>query len=232
MKKKKIFLRDPDIFVEFSKLPPKSIAQEKIIELIGSKIKKGKIVDYMCGDGTLLMNIVKEKKDVSAIGIDLENKFIKNRSQSNPTFLCMDALTVSLPEESFDGIINFASFHHLKPDKRNKFVEKIQNELKDGGYFFAFDYFISDYNNDTERKHAVIDLLTEEMKIVVDHGASDEVIKLMLELIEIHLFKKGEWLLTMKEFEELFSEFSIEKKERVFGKEDHGGFIYVFQKKS
>ncbi len=98
--------------------------------------KKGRVLDYCCGDGAT--SIFLAKQGIEVTGIDISNVSIDNCKRSaisegvtdKTDFLVMDAENTELPDASFDVIICAGVLHHL--DVNRAFPELVRLLKPDG----------------------------------------------------------------------------------------------------
>jgi len=86
----------------------------QLIELI-SKINPDNALDVGCGCGEFTQKISRFCKNLTAI--DVSDKFIKRckneRNSRNMEFLCMNAISLTFTDNTFDLVYERASLHHI-----------------------------------------------------------------------------------------------------------------------
>lgn len=77
------------------------------------KVKGGKLLDLGCGNGNVLVQLIKD--DYTLTGVDLSEEMIeqaKKRLDGHAELLVADAEELPFPKDTFDILICNASFHH------------------------------------------------------------------------------------------------------------------------
>lgn len=126
--------------------------EEKILPKILNDIKKiEKIADIACGGGTLTYHLSKIYPDAEFILSDINPEAIEIAKNSNSNlkkviFLCEDFLRTSISPNSVD--IVFCSQTLLTVTKSKKFLEKLLEITKGGGYFILSSLFNLEHDVD------------------------------------------------------------------------------------
>lgn len=98
--------------------------------------KKGRILDFGCGNGRLRDFLQKEGFEGSYAGADISQGLIELAGQKYPRkeFVVLEK-DGKLPfeKEAFDLIISVAVFHHLSPEMAEKSLTELKRVLKPGG---------------------------------------------------------------------------------------------------
>lgn len=102
--------------------------------------RRGKVLDYCCGDGGMSIRLAQQGLDVT--GIDISDVSIENCKQAavaeNVTdktrFLVMDAENLEFPDASFDVILCIGVLHHLDV---NRAFPELARVLKPDGIVIA-----------------------------------------------------------------------------------------------
>lgn len=117
-----------------------NIPDENLISYFDSGIlNKGKALDIGCGNGRNSLYLAQNGWDV--IGIDFSNTTIEwaietaKASSINVDFLCQSIFEFENELDSFDFIYDSGCFHHIKPHRRNQYLNIILKYLKKDGYF-------------------------------------------------------------------------------------------------
>ncbi len=92
--------------------------------------KKGKIIDFGCGQG-LIANFLAKKSSRQVIGIDANIKRLPKSSKKNLTFKKNDITTMSI--EKINGAILSDVLHHLTLKEQHKLLGKIYKSLNKKG---------------------------------------------------------------------------------------------------
>lgn len=126
--------------------------EENILPKITSDIKNPKVIaDIACGGGTLTYHISKIFPEAEFILSDINPDAIKmaqdlNSSLKNVSFLCEDFLQTSIASNSVD--IVFCSQTLLTVTKPKKFLEKLLEITRKGGYFILSSLFNLEHDVD------------------------------------------------------------------------------------
>jgi hypothetical protein len=122
------------------------------------------IIDYMCGTGFLLNEILSKRSDLSGIGCDISQTYVDYGRQKyrNITLVVDDARSYQPPRRP-DLVICTAGIHHLPRDDQPQFVGKVSSELFSGGYFLLGEELIRPYANETARRQGVLELFSSLM---------------------------------------------------------------------
>jgi len=115
--------------------PPK-----ELIELIESgKIKSCKVLDVGCGEG--FYSIYLASKGFDVMGIDISENAIRiakeNAEKQNLKikFIPLDVANLDKIKDKFDFILEWAILHHITPEQRHIYLNKIKKILnKEGKY--------------------------------------------------------------------------------------------------
>ena len=122
-----------------------------IINMLKQKIElKGKILDYGCGNGTLINYLSSENPQNEIYGLDfskesVEESIRKNKARSNvKKIIHFSQLEESYEDNSFDVILLIETIEHLRTDLLTKTLEIIYRLLKPGGFIFVTTPFNED----------------------------------------------------------------------------------------
>ena len=130
---------------------------EELVELIDSgKIKPCKVLDVGCGEG--FYSIYLASKGFEVTGMDLAENAIKlakqnaKKSEVKIKFIAMDISEINKLNEKFDFILGWAILHHIIPEKRKKYVEKLSKLLNKNGKYLSISFSINDRKSDKGKK--------------------------------------------------------------------------------
>jgi len=120
------------------------IEGEIILEFLKKNLeKKSKILDIGCGGGR--NTILFQKNGFNSTGIDISENAIKLAKQlnkennTNCIFEKQNILETKYKNE-FDTIIDIGCFHHLRKNQWNNYRNKIQESLKQNGFFILYTF--------------------------------------------------------------------------------------------
>lgn len=100
---------------------------------------KGKALDIGCGNGRNTRYLSKQGFD--ATGIDISSESIEWANQIvcgdkyAPRFKAKSLFEFEAEDQSFDLILDSGCFHHIKPHQRERYLKRIEELLKDDGYY-------------------------------------------------------------------------------------------------
>lgn len=142
----------------------KNVPDENLITYFDLEILKGgKALDIGCGNGRNSFYLA--HKGFQVYGIDFSETSIKwgkklaKEKSIELNFICQSIFDFQCEPESCDFIYDSGCFHHIKPHRRNSYLNTILKFLKPDGYFamtcFTLDggANISDY--DVYRDHSM-----------------------------------------------------------------------------
>jgi len=119
--------------------------REKIVRLLGLK-NRDKLLDVGCGTGSLLIVAKKLYPEITAVGVDIDEKILKiakNKTQKENLkieFIKTSADKLLFDDSSFDVVISSLVFHHLPLDVKKKTIGEIKRILKKDGQFLLVDF--------------------------------------------------------------------------------------------
>lgn len=118
----------------------KNIPDESLISYFDSELlKQGKALDIGCGKGR--NSVYLAKRDFEVDGVDFSKTSIEMAKQIakeqalKVNFLCQSIFDFEGKPESYDFIYDSGCLHHIKPHRRNQYLETILKYLKPDGYF-------------------------------------------------------------------------------------------------
>lgn len=102
-------------------------------------LKQGKALDIGCGNGRNSIYLAHKGFDVYGIdfaktSIDWGKQLAKEQS-IGVNFSCQSIFDFKCEPESFDFIYDSGCFHHIKPHRRNQYLNTVIQLLKSDGYF-------------------------------------------------------------------------------------------------
>ncbi len=115
---------------------------EKIIKLVNIK-PNSKILDAGCGTGNLLYLLLKQKKNLNLIGIDISPemlKIAKRKLKGKTKFMLMPVEKIN-EKNKFDYIFSVDAFHHYS--SQEKAMANFYMALKKNGKLIVVDFDFS-----------------------------------------------------------------------------------------
>lgn len=118
----------------------KDIPDEELIEYCGNgTFTIGKSLDIGCGNGRNSRYLVAQGFRASGIDISEESigwaKEASGKCENPPDFQCVSLFDYTAAPKSFDLILDSGCFHHIKPHRREQYLTRILDYLKDDGHF-------------------------------------------------------------------------------------------------
>lgn len=113
---------------------------EALVSGIASgRLRGGRALDIGCGNGRNTRYLAEHGYDV--VGIDISGASIRWAGELcaecavRPAFCCCSLQDYEGTPESFDLIVDSGCFHHIKPHRRQQYLEKIQSLLREDGWY-------------------------------------------------------------------------------------------------
>jgi SAM-dependent methyltransferase len=127
---------------------------QELVDLIeGGEIKPHLVLDVGCGAGTDAIYLSAIGCEVTAIDISYEAVRIAKqraaRERVKVNFIADNFMEFYFHDQIFDFINDRGCFHHINPRDRHKFAVRINDLLKNNGYYFLRCW--SDKAEETER---------------------------------------------------------------------------------
>lgn len=119
--------------------------REKIVRLMELKNKE-KLLDVGCGTGSLLIVAKKLYPQITAIGIDIDEKILKiaknkiRKENLKIEFIKTSSGKLPFKDLEFDVVVSSLVFHHLPLDLKIETIREIKRILKKGGQFLLVDF--------------------------------------------------------------------------------------------
>ncbi len=102
------------------------------------------LLDIGCGTGLELESIYKRFPKVKVTGIDLSksmlNKLREKYSGRDMDIISADYFEYPFEENKYDAAMSFETLHHFKYGKKQLIYNKLNQTIKDGGYYIECDY--------------------------------------------------------------------------------------------
>ncbi len=104
-----------------------------------------RVLDLGCGTGLELEAYFACNPSARVTGIDLSEGMLevlkKKFTDKDITLICDSYFDVPFGEKIFDAAVSVESLHHFTKEEKLSLYRKLQEALKDGGYFILTDYF-------------------------------------------------------------------------------------------
>jgi len=128
--------------------------------------KNTKILDLCCGTGVFPRLYLKNLKNISYVGVDINKPFIEfartKLNHKNFMFVVHNAVNFK-SKDRFDIIIATSSYHHIQNKDKSKFLKNIKNKLNKNGVLIVYDKLIADYKNISKQMKTGIDFYGERI---------------------------------------------------------------------
>jgi 2-polyprenyl-3-methyl-5-hydroxy-6-metoxy-1,4-benzoquinol methylase len=175
--------------IEYSDKYHQSVKKVEIPGMIKDILEKkrlSKIIDLGCGDGGLILSILKNYENKKITGVDASPRRILDLKKKikGQKFLCRDISSMNLGKNKFDLVICTQVIEHVEDDR--KLVDEIFKILKPKGYL---------YISSVIKKPFAIYKYRRRGKFVLDpthereYGSKEEFIHLFKEKFKIRKLK-------------------------------------------
>lgn len=131
-----------DFYADKGKLVPffKDAPDEALVSgVLSEQASGGRALDVGCGNGRNTRYLAEH--GYKAVGIDISVESIRWARELSalyavqPEFQCCAMQDFDGAPESFDLIVDSGCFHHIKPHRRQQYLERIRNLLREDGLF-------------------------------------------------------------------------------------------------
>lgn len=113
---------------------------EALVSGIASgRLRGGRALDIGCGNGRNTRYLAEHGYD--AVGIDISGASIRWAGEVcaecavRPAFCCCSLQDYEGTPESFDLIVDSGCFHHIRPHRRQQYLERIRDLLREDGWY-------------------------------------------------------------------------------------------------
>lgn len=193
------------------------------------------IIDYMCGTGYLLNEIIKERPDLKIYGCSLTKHFIKYGQGKYKNIKIEEKNVFEYsPPEKVDIILCNGGLHHLYFDRQGDFINKVAEELSIDGVFIIGEEILRNFNSESERKAAVNEMYNHMTRYLLERSAPKDVLASLnnvweSDLRKINEYKLSDYLLTKL----LEKHFIVSDREQIWPKEtnEYGDKVYICLKR-
>jgi SAM-dependent methyltransferase len=176
-------------------------------DLISSYAPRGGfLVDYMCGTGFLLNEIARRRPDLSLLGCDINQGYVEYARCKYPRINVVEAdARFFQPPRPVSFAICTAGLHHLPRPDQPIFLEKVSNDLVEGGWFLLGEELIRDHENENGRKNAVLELFKELMSYLDKTAAPVDVVEAAANTFVNDWCERGEHKVSRRELERILA---------------------------
>lgn len=133
--------------------------------------ENAKILDLGCGTGLELEELFKVNPTAGVTGIDLTDAMLKELAAKFPDkdmlLICGSYFDEPFGESEYDAAVSVESLHHFTKEEKIPLYKKLNESLKDGGYFILTDYFAGSEEEE-------ISLRQELLRIREEQGLNDD----------------------------------------------------------
>jgi ubiquinone/menaquinone biosynthesis C-methylase UbiE len=226
---------EPEIYHEYMSTEIEARNFEEVYKII-KELKKRKILDFCCGTGILPLKWL-SKLDIEYTGVDINKRYIEYARRLMPeyTFIQGDAVTTKI-NKKFDIITVTSGYHHIEEERKRKFLENIEEHLKEEGKLIIYEKFIESHINSIR---SGIDFYGERIKEMAEKEELNEN-QLFSLFNEMYLtsIRKEEYKVTynyfMKDLEatgfEIKKEIKLWPEQDIFGNPKVGDFVVIAEK--
>lgn len=105
-----------------------------------------RLIDVGCGTGTLLAEILRRHREVTAAGVDADPEILAiaarrlRRHGARVTLHVGRAEALPFPAESYDAAVSTLTFHHLPTPAKRSALAEVYRVLKPGGSLLLVDF--------------------------------------------------------------------------------------------
>ena len=124
------------------------------------------VLDLGCGTGLELEAYFASNPSAKVTGIDLSEGMLealkKKFTDKDITLICDSYFDVPLGEKVFDAAVSVESLHHFTKEEKLPLYRKLQEALKDGGFFILTDYFAESEEHEVLYRKELIAMKKEQ----------------------------------------------------------------------
>ena len=233
-------LPDPAIYEEEFRTTPWGAMIDAVVREVKTRTPcSGSLVDLMCGPGYLINKLAQERYDLNLFGIDSDTRFIdfarRNYRSCRIGFIEGDVFDwAPALGKDFDVITCTAGVHHLPYDKQEPFLAKVVDILTPDGVALIGDPYISDYNNELERRFGASELGDAFTTAAIRGGACDDVVKAAIDVMYNDIFGH-EYKTSVRKMRPLLKKYFRIEDERFTWRPDpskeYGDCLFILKKK-
>lgn len=112
------------------------VEDHSVAYMFAKDLISGRVLDIACGEG-YGSEILKKSSAAEIIGADIDDNVIQRAQIKYPevTFVTANATHTGFPDEYFDTVVSFQTWHHLS--EYDKFIPEMARILKPQGIFIV-----------------------------------------------------------------------------------------------
>jgi ubiquinone/menaquinone biosynthesis C-methylase UbiE len=115
--------------------------REKYTQLLMSNLSEGSsLLELGCGPGAPTTKTLAERYEVTANDISESCLELAQKNAPSANLILSDMTSLEFPDNSFDAVVAYYSFHHVPRDRYEPLLNNIANWLRPGGIFMAAMY--------------------------------------------------------------------------------------------
>lgn len=153
-------------------------------QVVATAPVSSRLLDIMCGPGSLLARIRKHRKDLELYGVDVDQRYVEYGRSNNPgiTFVKGDVLDWQA-DRRFDTVVCTGALHHIPYLRQEGAVANIANLVKPGGRVIISDCYVDSYKTEMERQIAAAKLGYEYLVETIANGAPHKVVEWTIDIL-------------------------------------------------
>lgn len=181
---------DPQIYEREYEYWPWGLVMKHLTSWVSDHApQQARILDYMCGTGFLLGEVLGQRPDTKCFGCSTTRSYIEHgRDVYKGVTLDLSDARDYAPHEAPDVVICAAGLHHLHWDEQEEFLAKMAGELAPGGALVIAEELVEPWKDENARRRAVLRLLCGSLDYMLSRGAPDSVVVAGLRVLEADLF--------------------------------------------
>ena len=191
--------------------------------------RRARVLDMMCGPGSILADIAARRPDLELVGVDIKPEFIEYGHAAYPriNLFCGDVLNWRA-SEPFDMVLCTGALHHLPFNRQPLGIRNLVRNLKRDGLSIISDCYVSPFTSERERRQAARELGDAYLQYAIEHDAPNDVIEWTIDILENDICGL-EWKTHLNErLEHLCRMFSRVKTEHTWPVDkQYGDYVHI-----
>jgi len=155
---------------------------------------KCKVLDLGCGTGIELEYYFKINPTAQITGIDISTKMLdilrKKFTNKKIKLIEKSYFDVAFKDNYFDAVVSVESLHHFYEDKKLELYTRINDSLKEDGYFVLTDYFVTNEIKQMLRKEYELTLKYQNLPLDTYHFDIPNTVRNEMQVLRKAGFKK------------------------------------------